>query len=319
MRMFGLVRFDAALGLMLLYSTAAAIYWIGFPEWVAFGAIAALLSTIWVAGPAAIRNHVTGVGQNLLSASMVVTGWPIGAAASIAADWPKLRWGRAYAHTRDALALMAVLTVIQYLVVPTAGRFLGIWGEIHDALYGDHPYRVERSLVGATIEFLGQTLLAPHAAVVAGPRNVPGWGILIMTGQGQAVPATLLTLTALALWSILWVLGLLAAFRGGLSRAAAIFVVGALLYFYVLHMLFGGEIFLFSLHFAPFLAFIAIWGVRSRQKAIVRALCIALIATSLAHNYPTFRSAVATHNAIDLSWLARVSTASDEVAKTDCR
>jgi hypothetical protein len=39
----------------------------------------------------------------------------------------------------------------------------------------------------------------------------------------------------------------------------------------------------------------------------------------VSHNYPAFRSAAAAHNAVDASWLERVSPAADEAAKIDCR
>ena len=52
LRTFALSRIDALLGVALLYSTAAATYWIGFPEWVAFGAASVLVSVIWIAAPA---------------------------------------------------------------------------------------------------------------------------------------------------------------------------------------------------------------------------------------------------------------------------
>jgi hypothetical protein len=319
MRAFGLMRFDALLGVTLLYSTAAGIYWIGFPEWIAFGATAVLVSVIWVAAPSAVRNHATGVAQSLISVSMVVTTWVIGIAASLVADWPKLRWRRAYAHTRDALALMAALSVVQYLIFPLAGGFLNIWFEFRLKFINVYPDSVRRSLLGLTIESLGQTLLAPEPAVLHGPRTVPGWGVLIMTGLRQGVPVTPLSVVVLAIWFALWGLGIRAAMRGGVSRAVFVFVVGALAYLYVLHIVFGGEIFLFSLFFAPFMTFIALWSVLSPHKLVARGLCVVLIVASIAHNFPAFNSAVAAHNIIDLSWLDRAHIASEVVAKTDCR
>jgi hypothetical protein len=319
LRGFGLPRLDALLGLLLLNSTAAAIYWIGFPEWVAFGAATAVLSVAWVAAPATLRNRATGVAQNFLSGSMAATNWAVGAAASLVSDWPKLRWGQAFSHTRDAIALMAALTVVQYFLFPTTGGFLNIWREAGIFLRVDE---VERSLLDYTIEFFGQTLVALNPGIGAeGPRQVPGWGVLIMTSQLQRVPVSALTLAIFALWLALWVLGLRAAFKGALRAPVIVMVLGTTAFFYVLHAVLGGELFLFTLHFAPLFVFIALWALRGEWKVLSRGLCVALIALSFAHNYPAFRSAAMTHNAIDASWLVRTDhpASSLHVQQTDCR
>ena len=128
-----------------------------------------------------------------------------------------------------------------------------------------------------------------------------------------------MTSIILILWAGIVSLGLYAAVRGAVRGAAALLVIGTLGYYFVLHFALGGEIFLFSLHFAPFLTFIAMWALRTRYARIARVACIALILASAAHNYPAFRSAVTIHNAIDPSWLTREDPASVEAAKTDCR
>lgn len=312
MRLFGLFHIDAILGVVLLYSTASGIYWIGFPEWIAFGATTVLISVVWVAGP--VRGYVSGVAQNLISGSVVVTSWAVGFAASLLADWPKLDWRRAYTHTKDALAFIAALTVLQYLIIPTAGRFLTIW--TYFGLFS--PGSVRRPLHELTTEFFATTLVAPEPGVIQGPRTGPGWGTLIMTSQQQGVPLTPLTIMVLALWAILLTLGVRAATRGCIRANVSLFVGGTIAFLFALHTLFGGEVFLFSLHFAPLLTFVALWGATSRNKLVVRVLCTLLIAASLAHNYPSFTSAVAIHNAVDASWLERSHGLAEFLVRMDC-
>jgi hypothetical protein len=316
----GLVRLDAALGVVLLNSTAAALYWVGFPEWIAIGATTALLSIAWVAPPAGLRNRVTGVGQNFLSGSISVTNWVIGAAASFVSDWPRLRWGQAFTHTRDALALMAGLTVLQYYLFPASGGFLNIWREV--GVFA-HPYGAERTLIDYTVEFFGQALVAPQAHVaMEGPRQVPGWGVLIMTGQLQYIPVTTWTIVILALWAVLCVLGVRAVIKGAVRAPIVVMVLGSIAFFYVLHVAVGGELFLFSLHFAPLFVFIALWSLRITEwKWLTRGLCAALIVLSFSHNYTAFRAAAATHNAIDSTWLLRTDHPASSVhaQATDCR
>lgn len=318
LRCFGLARLDAILGVLLLNSTASVIYWIGVPEWIAFGATSVLISIIWVAGPASMKNRATGIAQNFISGSIAATSWVIGAAASFVSDWPKLRWGQAFSHTRDAIALMAALTVVQYLIFPSAGGFLDFWGEAEYFLVA---LQVDRSFFQYIVEFFGQTLVAPVPGIGAeGPREVPGWGVLIMYSQLQGTPVTPLTLLILGLWLALAALGLRAAFKGAVKAASIVMVLGAIAYFFILHNVLGGELFLFTLHFAPLFVFVALWSLRSEWKWLARGLCAALIIASFAHNYPSFRAAVTTHNAIDLSWLERTGHYGQEAAlQTDCR
>jgi hypothetical protein len=318
LRGFGIVRLDAILGVLLLNSTAAVIYWIGFPEWIAFGAATATLSVAWVAAPEAMRNRATGVAQNFLSGTMATTTWVVGAAASFVSDWPKLRWGQAFTHTRDAIALMAALTVLQYYLFPTTGGFLNVWREAGVFL---HPEPAARSLIDYAVEFFCQTLVAPTPGIGAeGPRTVPGWGILIMTSYLQRVPVSALTLLIFGLWIVLWGLGLRTALKGGVRPAVWVMTLGALAYFFVLHAVLGGELFLFTLHFAPLFTFVALWSLRGKRKWIVRGLVAVLIVASFAQNYSSFIAATATHNAIDTSWLNRTDhPASAIVAQTDCR
>jgi len=317
MRAFGLPRLDALLGVVLLYSTSAAIYWIGFPEWLAFGAATMLACVIWIAGPAATRTHATGVAQNFISGCISATTWTLGFVASLISDFPKLRWRQAFVHTRDAIALMATLTVIQYFFFPTAGGFLNIWREAGYFLMPSE----QGTFLNYIVEFFAHTLAAPEARITtANPADAPSWGILLMTSQLQGALLTPLTLAMFALWLVLGGLGVRAALKGGVTRPVFVFVVGALLYYFALHAVLGGEVFLFSLHFAPLMVFIALWATRSNLKWLARGLCVALIAVSFAHNYPAFRADVATHNAFDASWLDRTGhEASAIVAQTDCR
>ena len=303
----------------MLNSTAAAIYWIGFTEWIVFGAATTVFSIAWVTAPAAIQNRATGVAQNMLSGSVAITNWVIGAAASLVSDWPRLRWGQAFRHTRDALALMAALAFIQYFLFPTIGAFLNITRDV-GVLF--HPYGAERTLADYAVEFFGQTLIAPQPHVaVEGPIQEPSWGVLIMTGQLQHVPVTALTMSILSLWGVLWALGARAVLKGAVRAPIVVMVLGAIIYFFVLHVSVGGEIFLFSAHFAPLFVFAAMWSLRAERKWIARSLCLALIALSFANNYSSFRSAAAAHNAVDASWLTRSDKpeTTADLQRTDCR
>lgn len=316
-RAAGLARIDSLLFVLLVNSTSAAIYWIGFPEWVAFGAATAFLPVLWIAAPA-FQNRVTGCVQSMLAAGITLTNWAVGAAASFFSDWPRLRWGQAFSHTRDALAFMAALAVVQYWLFPHSGGFLNFWAESRLFLL---PEAEDHTFAALMVEFWGQTFVGPNVAMLQeGPRTVPGWAYLIMTSQSQGVPLTPLTIGIFVLWAGLLIYGVLAARKGAVKAPVMVLTLVSIAFFFVLHMFLGGEIFLFSLQLAPFFAFIVLWGVQTNRRNIVRALCAILIVASFAHNYPAFQAAAAQHNAIDESWLTREGhRAQVEVWQTDCR
>lgn len=316
-RVAGFARIDAILLPLLVNSTSAAIYWIGFPEWVAFGAASAFLPVLWIAAPARFQNRLTGCIQSALAAGITLTNWAVGGMASFFSAWPKLRWAQAFSHTRDALALMAVLAFVQYGLFPHSGGFLNFWAESRLFLDPESP---DHGLLPLFVEFWGQTLVAPNVLMLQeGPRTVPGWAYLIMTGQSQGVQLTPLTVLIFALWLGLFVYGVRAALKGAVKPPVMVLVLGSVLFYFVLHLFLGGEIFLFSLQVAPFLAFIVLCGAQTKHRNIVRALCVGLTLASFSYNYPAFQAAVAQHNAIDESWLTREGhRAQVEVWQTDC-
>ncbi len=315
LRGFGLMRIDAVLLVTLLFSSAAAIYWAGFPEWIGFGAVSAVVPIAWAAAPSPLRNRITGAAQSLLSASIVITSWGIGMIASFLADWPKLSWKQAFMHTRDALAAIAALSVLQYLLFPGSGRMLDVWHQV-GGVGSEYQWRMLGEII---LEFFGQTLVAPQATIVEGAREGGGWGVMIITSVGQGVPLKPLTLLILALWLALAGLGAYAALRGRVRLPVIAVVAASFAFLFVMHVTFGGEIFLFSLMFAPFFVFVASWALLGKHRMLARGLCAVLIAASLAHNFPSFQAATTAHNAIDLSWLDRDHEASREAALTDCR
>jgi hypothetical protein len=212
---------------------------------------------------------------------------------------------------------MAALAVLQYWLFPHSGGFLNFWGESRLFLL---PESAEHGFFALSVEFWGQTLVAPNVLMLQeGPRTVPGWAYLIMTGQSQGVALTPLTILIFALWLGLFTYGVRAALAGAVKAPIMVLVLGGVAFYYVLHLVLGGEIFLFSLQVAPFLAFVALWGVRSQRRNIVRALCAVLVLASFAYNYPAFQAAAAQHNSIDESWLTREGhRAQAEVWQTDC-
>ncbi len=153
--------------------------------------------------------------------------------------------------------------------------------------------------------------------MLEGVKPEPGF-FRVISSRHQLVALTPLTLTIFTLWAALVALGARAALAGAVSRPAALLVAGGLGFFFVLHMVYGVETFLFALLFAPLMTIIALWGTATRLRWLVRGLCVALCAASLAYNYPAFQAAVEVHNAIHPSWLEGLGAVSDATAQMAC-
>jgi hypothetical protein len=131
---------------------------------------------------------------------------------------------------------------VQYFLFLRAGTFLNIWREIR---YANNVNNAEIvPILPRSIDFFFHTLLAPQPTVVEGVRNIPGWGVIIISSQNQAVLVTPLSILILGLWLLLWMLGALAVSRGRIATPAALIVTLSFCYFYALHVANGGEIFL---------------------------------------------------------------------------
>jgi hypothetical protein len=68
---------------------------------------------------------------------------------------------------------------------------------------------------------------------------------------------------------------------------------------FVLHLLYGAEAFLYSMHYTPLVAIAAAWSLADpRSRNLARALMAAAIVCGVAHNAPAFMDAVTWHNAL---------------------
>jgi hypothetical protein len=91
---------------------------------------------------------------------------------------------------------------------------------------------------------------------------------------------TMVTWLAASGWCVLLILGASAALRGGAPMPLVLFLGGGLAGQVVLHMLYGDQLFLYALHFAPFMVLIAALACASRWRK-----------AALAHNITQFRAA----------------------------
>ena len=279
-RVLRLKRLDAILATFLMLSTGASIFWLSVPETYSLGAMTMLLAMVWLGAPCGSHDWVTYPLQSAITLSITVTNWMAGLLAGLLA----LGFRRAIVGGFIALVTVAALSGVQKLIFPNAGTFLDLGYERRFVLQN------EREPVGERlVSFVGQPLLAPQPKLEQLHPNTVG---IVMS---SFVPAASHWTTRIGVlgWGILLPLGVLTAVGGGAPTKLVLFVGGVLLGQVVLHMLYGGPLFLYTLHFAPFVVLIAALACASRWRKAALVLIAVTALASFAHNIVQFRAAAA--------------------------
>lgn len=127
------------------------------------------------------------------------------------------------------------------------------------------PLEILRSMLFHSVVMPGISVITRH--------DHPGLTIQHST-LGSAGP---LAAIATVLWCTILALGTWATLRRGSLRRVRIVVVGSLVGQALLHLFYGEETFLYSLHFLPLLVVIAALGTRTRLRLVVLAAAVALL------------------------------------------
>lgn len=260
---------DAAVFTALLVTSSAFVLFTAVPENYAWGGASIVLALV----AATYSGPFSGpalVAANVLTLSFTVTNWMAGIGAAIF----RRPWRTAVLYAALGLAIVAALSALQVYLFPTAGRFLSIKEE-ESYLVFEWAQRI-REVTGAffvnamTLEWFGQAVdhvgnpyvTAQHGPHLAGP-----------TGYGAAV-----------LWLGLLALGVWAIARRRIDDAIAqrvgwlilLLIVGQ----YGLHLVYGSETALYSLHFLPLLIAAASFAARGRRRPWVLGAAALLLALS---------------------------------------
>jgi hypothetical protein len=261
-------RSEAAATTLLAGSSASAIFLLSVPETYGLGVSSMLLSLVWLAAPRGAHDQWAAPLQSLLSFSFTVTNWLAGLMAAVLG----LGVRRALVISAVVFAAASALIVVQQNVFPSAGKLLGMRFEMQYVQGGPPMPAGERALTLVT-----QGLVAPE------PHLSTPQGQLPLVAFSQPVELAWLPLAALVGWFALIAMGLVAAFKGRI-RADLVVLVGVLLVGYLgLHMIYGRstEIFLYTLHFSPFMALIAGWAFHTYRWVAWALLAATLVLTTV--------------------------------------
>jgi hypothetical protein len=281
LRAVGCRRLDAAVFATLGIASAASVFWFIVPERFAFGSLTIVLAVGLCAVAHRAKSPLLVYGLvNVLTLSMTVSNWMLGIVAAVL-DLP---WRRALLTLAAAFLVVTILWRIEatvfpralYFVPPRAGRLAGFTLVLT-------PTRV--------LEVIDAFFL--HTVVMPEPRLAqPGYDDPPMTIQhsypGSGGPEGLVAAGA---WIILLGAGAWAGFsaaRGStLIKVVGITTAGQL----GMHIPFGRETFLYSLHFLPLLLVLASCVTRTRFRAAGLALAIIVTVFASVNNHLEFLKA----------------------------
>lgn len=280
LRLAGCVRLDALLFSALGGCSAAAMFWLSVPESYAPGAITIVagLSLAAAANQKPLPAWVY-VTVSTMTLSITVTNWMVG----ILSTFTNNPWRRTGAILLLSLCIVTLLWGVEKYIFPAAGFFMGSRA---DAQYMFSP-NIER-IASVLAVFVFHTILSPTITIAS--TDSSGWPLLIMQ---KSLPgsAGLLGIVGTFMWSALLGLGIWTLFALKALLSLRIVLGLSLLGQLGLHILYGEETFLYSLHFLPLLVTVTALTTLTHLRKPAIVLTVALIPILAINNWEQLNAA----------------------------
>ena len=268
LRVIGIRPWDAFLFSLIGGVSSAAVFWHSSPETFSLGSL-----TVMLAVGLAARSHVRKIGilplaiAGVATLGITVTNWTAG----IAAAFMTLPFRRAIGVTAAALALVLVL-----LYGVERRFFPDVEFVRQDNTRGGLLKKASGGPLVVARSFFFHSLVLPRPDYRSTERSL--WLFTqhsaIGSGSAAAWPATVAWIGLLGLGAFAW-----RSLRNTVARQVLALTLGAQL---AVHLVFGIETFLFSLHWVPVLLAIAALGTLTPQRRVALGLAgVLLIAGGL--------------------------------------
>ena len=282
LRLSGCARPDTILLTLLGLASAASLFWFTVPETYPFGSISLLAPILLVA----ISHHrkVGDIWYALASAaslSITISNWMAG----ITAAFVRHPWRRALLLTAAGFFTVTLLWLIQKHFVPNIPFFIGDDGKDVSSIISPDMKRIGQVFMS----FLFHTIVMPeinlaeHINRLDWPKlsvqESPPWS---MGYAGSIAIVLWLSLFSLGIWGLISARGNMA-----LRITITLVLIGQLL----LHLFYGNETFLYSLHFLPLLLLIAAFGTKTRARVAVLILLPPVLIFTATNNWQRFDDA----------------------------
>ena len=276
LRLMGCLGLDALLLVLLGYFSASAFFWLSVPESYGLGAFSIIVGLCLAT--VANRNKVPDWVYVLVSAftlSETVTNWMVG----LLSTFTSRKWFRACLISLAALTLVSLLWVVEKRFYPLSRFFLGHTGDESGFIFTPTLERI----VQVVSAFFFHTIITPAVTVIG--DNKHGWTAISIQ---SSLPGSsgVLSIFGSAIWGCLLLIGVWSLFKIknylALRITLGLTIIGQL----SLHILYGEETFLYTLHFLPLLlTLVALSTLTSlrRYTLILVALLIPIVAVNNWH------------------------------------
>lgn len=278
LRALGLGPGGAGVFTLVGATSGAAVIWLPIVETYTAGSItlmwAMIVAIVLGRRPAADWQLVA---TSALTMSVTISNWMAGMLLAIA----HRPWRRALQITVNTLALVTVLWTVEKILMPSSQYFFGSKEERKYLLVPD-PVRFVRVAVNYALNPIVLPDVSPGG---------PNGGLSLQ--QADPRSASLPGRIGVVAWVLLLALAIPGAVRARLPRRFLVVFGGTLAGQFLLHLVYGGETFLYALHWVPLLVAFAALSVFGPARRLALALAVTLAGAAAVNNAGVFRKAVA--------------------------
>lgn len=266
---------DSILYTVLALVSASTIFWFFLPETFLFGSVTILIVLAFGIyfnqnPPADFWYIIIGI----ISLSMTITNW----IAGIIVTFSQKNIRRAFRITIYVFAFSTLLWSVQKYFFPSAEFFLGD--------------REETRYIGAgSVIDKGKTFFIHSMVIPDVDKDINKEGYAAVRIDPE-IPDTALWTSAAVLWLILFGGGLYYMIRAANRPGPCTIILLILAAQMLLHLLYGSEAFIYSLHYIPILVLVASFMARTRYRvpaAIITAILIIMLSVN---NFSKFARSV---------------------------
>ncbi|MCL4818851.1 MAG: hypothetical protein KJ067_06905 [Vicinamibacteria bacterium] len=283
LRRLGLTLFDATLFTLVGLTSAAAVFWFAVSELFAIGSLTILMALWGITAPE--QRAGPALVPVLLSAAtlgITVTNWSVGLLCTLLTH----RLKEAVGVSLAAVGLVCGAWGVQAAIYPHSRFFLGGHETSMEAVRIPQPAEAAHVLTS----LVGHTLVMPDFVTTFQAGCV---GQLLSVQEAPLGSGGGLGLLAVAAWSLLLAGGIYGMSRPRAPRTFRLLLGLALALQLGVHLFFGYETFLYSMHFLPLLVATVALGLLSPLARATRALAVLLVVCGGIHNFAQFDAAAA--------------------------
>jgi len=272
MRLIGCKKFDSTVFSVLAATSASSIFWFAVPETFALGSISILVSLAFIAFTRFKKtNWLWYVLLNIFTVSITITNWMAG----ITVTYLKLTFRKFIITLALALTIVLGVWFIQASLFPSAHQLIP--NEKLNILMAE-----SGGVLTSLKAVLAHSMVAPDLLL---RRDITvGSSALILSFQGASLGSgSVWGAIALIPWALLLCLSVRSFITANVDSSFRLALVIILVGQVFLHMIYGFEAFLYSIHFLPLLIIFASLTTLTRHTVIVN-----VVVASTVKIYATF-------------------------------